>query len=146
MLHGLAGRFPNHLESHSCGSGYRVQCRPARLIDHRDALHFQREGVPVRTDRQTTLRNWNDPVEARRRDWGMEIVYLVSGNRRSPKQGQSYVSEGTLLCCSAAPILSLHHAVVSCGTAKRDAISLVVGAHAREGAASGDSAFEMVDM
>src|SRR6266550_1031122 len=48
--------------------------------------------------------------------------------------------------CSGGPILSLHHAVVRCRTAKSDAISLVVSAHACKGAAPGDSTFEMVDM
>src|SRR5258708_25822174 len=43
-------------------------------------------------------------------------------------------------------MLSLHHAVVGCGTAKRDAVSLVVGAHACKGAAPGHSTFEMVDV
>ena len=71
---------------------------------------------------------------------------LVCGNRRSPEQRQSYVSESTLPCCSGSPVLSLHHAVVRCGAAKRDPISLIVGAHAREGAAPGNSTFEMVDM
>src|SRR5260370_42694580 len=77
---------------------------------------------------------------------GVEIVDLVCGDRRSLEQRQSYVSESTFLCCSGGPILSLHHAVVGCGTAKRDAISLIVSAHACKGAASGDSAFEVVDM
>jgi hypothetical protein len=51
-----------------------------------------------------------------------------------------------MLRCSGGPILSLHHAVVRCRTAKSDAISLVVSAHACKGAAPGDSTFEMVDM
>jgi len=73
-------------------------------------------------------------------------MYLVCGDRRSPEQRESYVSEGTLLCCSSGPILSLHHPVVSCGTAKRDTIPPVIGAHAGKGAAPCDSTFEMVDM
>jgi len=109
-------------------------------------LHFQRERVPVRTDNQAMLRNRDDPVKARRRNRRVEIVYLVCGDRRSPEQRESYVSEGTLLCCAAGPILPLHHSVVSCRTAKRDSISLIVGTHACKGAAPGDSTFEMVDM
>jgi hypothetical protein len=59
---------------------------------------------------------------------------------------QPYVSKGTMLRSSGGPILSLHHTVIRCRTAKSDAISLVVGAHACKGAAPGDSTFEMVDM
>jgi histidinol phosphatase-like PHP family hydrolase len=68
VLRRFAGRFPNHLESHSRGNGCRVQCRPARLIDHRNVLNLKREGVAVGTDTQTTLGNRNDPVKPRRRN------------------------------------------------------------------------------
>ena len=71
---------------------------------------------------------------------------LVCGDRRPPKQRKSYMSERTLLRGSGGPILSLHHAVVRCRTAKGDPISLIVGAHAGKGAAPGNLAFEMVDM
>jgi hypothetical protein len=56
------------------------------------------------------------------------------------------MGESTLLRRAGAPILALHYTVVGGGTAKRDAIPLIVGAHTRKGAAAGDSAFEMVDM
>jgi len=49
-------------------------------------------------------------------------------------------------CCATGPVLSLHHAVIRCRTAKRDAVSLMVGAHARKGAAASDATFEVVDM
>src|SRR5580704_1970719 len=71
---------------------------------------------------------------------------LVCRDRRSPKQGQSYVCESTLLCCASSPIVSLHDAVIGGWAAKRDAVSLIVGAHARKGAAASDSTFEMVDV
>jgi hypothetical protein len=71
---------------------------------------------------------------------------LVCRDRRSPKQGQSYVCEGTLLCCASSPIVSLHDAVIGGWAAKSDAVSLIVGAYARKGAAASDSAFEMIDM
>ena len=54
--------------------------------------------------------------------------------------------EGTLLCCASSPIVSLHDAVIGGWAAKRDAVSLIVGAHARKGAAASDSTFEMVDV
>ena len=54
--------------------------------------------------------------------------------------------EDALLRSSRAPKLSLHHAVVGRSTAKSDTVSLVVGARPGEGAAPGDSTFEMIDM
>ena len=56
------------------------------------------------------------------------------------------MGERPLLCCSGRPIFALHHAVVRRGAAKRDAISLIVDAHARKGAAPSDAPLEMVDM
>jgi len=86
ISHRLARWFPDHFERHSCGSGYWIQRRPAWLIDNGDVLHFQCEGVAIRTNRQTTLRNGNDPIESRRRNGGVKIVYLIGGDRRSPEQ------------------------------------------------------------
>ena len=71
---------------------------------------------------------------------------LVCRDRRSLEQRQSYMGERPLLCCSGRPIFALHHAVVRRGAAKRDTISLIVGAHARKGAAPNDAPLEMVDM
>ena len=71
---------------------------------------------------------------------------LVNGNRRSPEQGQSYVSEGPALCRARGPVFTLHHAIVRCRTAKRDSISFVVGAHAGKGTAASDSSSKVVDM
>src|SRR5207302_9776456 len=109
-------------------------------------LHFQRKSISIRSDGQTPLRNRNDPVKARRRNGRMKIVNLVRGDRRSPEERQSYMGEGSLLCCSSRPILSLHHAVICCGAAKRELISLIVSARAGKSAVSCDSALEMVDM
>ena len=71
---------------------------------------------------------------------------LVCGDHRSPEQRESYVSESALLCSSGGPVFTLHHTVVRRRAAKRDAIPLIVSAHARKGAAASDAAFEMVDM
>lgn len=71
---------------------------------------------------------------------------LVCGDRRSPEQRESYMGEGALLCGSSGPILALHDAVVSCGAAKRDAIPLIVRAHARKGAGPRHATLEVVDM
>ncbi len=68
---------------------------------------------------------------------------LVGRDRRSPEQSQSYVGEGALLCRAGRPILALHHAVVRGRTPKRDPISVIVGAHPGESAASRHSTFEM---
>jgi len=56
------------------------------------------------------------------------------------------VREGTVLRWSGTPIFSLHHAAVGCRTAKRDAVSLIVRAHACKGAAPGNATFEVLDM
>jgi hypothetical protein len=71
---------------------------------------------------------------------------LVCRDRRSPEQGQSYMGERPLLCCSGCPVFALHHTVVRRGAAKRDAISLIVGPHAREGVAASDTTFEMINV
>ena len=71
---------------------------------------------------------------------------LVCRDRRSPEQRQSYVGVRALLRRSRSPILPLHHAVVRCGAAKRDPISLIVSANASKGAAPGDPALKMVYM
>ena len=54
--------------------------------------------------------------------------------------------ESTLLRRASSPIVSLHDAVIGGWAAKRDAVSLIVGAHARKSAAASDSTFEMIDM
>jgi hypothetical protein len=73
-------------------------------------------------------------------------VNLVGGDRRSPEQSESYVSEGAVLCRARGPVFTLHHAIVRCRTAKRDSISRVVGAHAGKRTAASDSSFKVVDM
>jgi len=73
-------------------------------------------------------------------------VNLVRRDRRSPKQSKSYVSKGTLLCRACRPVLALHHTVIGCGTAECNAIPLIVGASAGEGAAPRHAALEVVDM
>src|SRR5580658_7775519 len=76
----------------------------------------------------------------------MKIVYLICGTRRSPEQSESYMREGALLRSSGGPVLPLHHAVICCGTAKRDPIPFFVRARTRKGAAASNSAFEVVDI
>ena len=71
---------------------------------------------------------------------------LVGGDRRSPEQGKSYVSEGPVLFRSRSPILTLHNAKVRRRATKGDPISLVVGAPAGEGTTPSDPSFEVVDM
>jgi len=146
IFHGLAGGFPNHFESHARGSSDRIESRPARLIDHRDVLHFQSEDAAIRTDCQAVLRDRNDPVESGESDGWMKIVNLICGDRRSPEQRESYVGEDALLRRAGGPIFAVHHAVVGGGAAEGDAVTLIVGAHAGEGAAAGNAAFEMVDV
>jgi hypothetical protein len=71
---------------------------------------------------------------------------LVGGDRRPPKQGQSYVCEGTLLRRAGSPVFPLHHAEVRRGAAERDSIPLVIRAHSAERATPGDPAFEVVNV
>ena len=71
---------------------------------------------------------------------------LVCRDRRSLEQGQSYMGERPLLCCSGRPVFALHHSVVRRGAAKRDALSLIVGPHAGEGATASDTTLEMINM
>jgi len=73
-------------------------------------------------------------------------VYLVCGDRRSPEQRQSYVSESAALRRPRRPVFSLHKPVVRCGAAKGDPSSLIVGSHSGKRAASGHAPFEMIDM
>jgi hypothetical protein len=46
----LARGLPHHLESHSRGSSDRIERGPSRLIDHQHILHFQCEGIAIRTN------------------------------------------------------------------------------------------------
>lgn len=76
----------------------------------------------------------------------MEIVDLVCRGHRSPKQRESYVCEGALLRRPRCPIFALHGSIVGRRAAKRNAVSLIVGTHSRECAASRHSPFEMENM
>lgn len=76
----------------------------------------------------------------------MKVVNLIGGDRRSPEEGESYVSKGSVLCGAPSPILALHDAIVRRRTTKRDSIALVIGAHAGEGTAPGNASFEVVNM
>jgi len=71
---------------------------------------------------------------------------LIGRDSLSLKQRKSNVCEGALLCCSAGPILALHHAIIGSSAAKGDSISLVIRAHPSEGAAARHPALEMVDV
>src|SRR6266702_7953153 len=78
IFHGLSSGFPNHLESHACGSGNGLQSRPARLVDHWHVLHFERECAPIWTDGEAMLRDRHDPIESRWRNRRMTMVYLIA--------------------------------------------------------------------
>jgi hypothetical protein len=73
-------------------------------------------------------------------------MYLIGGNSLPPKKRESYVGERSPLRRSGGPVLALHHAKVSCRTTKRDSIAVVIGADSSEGAATGYSTFEMVNV
>ena len=76
----------------------------------------------------------------------MEIVNLISGDRRPPKQRQSYMRKHALLRRSRGPILASHYPVVSGRGSEPDSIAVVVGPHARECAASGNQALKVINV
>jgi hypothetical protein len=55
IAHGLSIRFPNDLEGHPCGSGYRVERRPARLIHDCDVAHLYCAGITIGTEFRSTI-------------------------------------------------------------------------------------------
>jgi hypothetical protein len=76
----------------------------------------------------------------------MKVVNLVSGDRRSPEQSESYVRKGSGLSGARSPVLALHDAIIRCRTTKRDSITPVIGAHAGERTAPSNASFEVVNM
>ena len=76
----------------------------------------------------------------------MEIVNLIGEDRRPPKQRQSYMRKRTMLRRSRGPIFALHQPVISGRAAEPDSIAVVIGPHARERAASGDQALEVINV
>src|SRR5881396_2729231 len=49
-------------------------------------LHFERESAPIWTDGEAMLRDRHDPIESRRRNRRMTIVYLICRDRRPLEQ------------------------------------------------------------
>jgi hypothetical protein len=70
-------RLPYHPETHNgwCADG--IEGGPLRLVNHRNIFHLERCGLPVRANDKSALRNWDDPIQARRRNWRMKIVNLI---------------------------------------------------------------------
>jgi hypothetical protein len=64
IAHGLSIRFPNDLEAHLCGSGYRVKRRPARLIHDGDVAHLYCAGIAIGTEFRSAIGNGNNPVKS----------------------------------------------------------------------------------
>jgi hypothetical protein len=64
IAHGLSIRFPNDLEGHPRGSGYRVERRQARLIHDRDVAHLHCAGITIGTEFRSTIGNRNNPVKS----------------------------------------------------------------------------------
>ena len=76
----------------------------------------------------------------------MKIVNLIRGDNLSPEKRKSYVGESSLLSGASGPVIAGHDAVIGRGAAECDSISLIVGAHAGEGAATGYFSFEVINM
>ena len=73
-------------------------------------------------------------------------MYLVCGNRRSLEDRESGMREYALSCLTRGPVLTCHIAIVGRRSAPREAIPLVVGAHAVESAAPRQLSLEVVDV
>jgi hypothetical protein len=85
IAHGLSIRFPNDLEAHPRGSGYRVERRPARLIYDCDVTHFYCAGITIGTEFRSTIGNGNNPVKSRWRDGRMKVMNLIGRDSLSLK-------------------------------------------------------------
>ena len=71
---------------------------------------------------------------------------LVGGDRRPPKQRQSYMCESAVLRRSSSPVFSLHQPIICGRGAKCNVIPLVIHAHSAECAGPGDETFEVVNV
>src|SRR6202043_3680331 len=76
----------------------------------------------------------------------MEIMNLIGGSRRPPKQSQSYVGEDALLGRTRGPIFAAHYPIVGRGAAESNAIALVVRADPSECTAAGHEPFKVENM
>src|ERR1700733_11774096 len=146
VLRWLAGGFPNHFEAHARRSSKCVESGPLRLVGHRHVFHLECERVSVRSDVQATVGDGNDPVEPGGGNGRGKIGDLVLGGNLSPEQRKSYVGESSVLRGTRRPVIAGHDAVIGGGAAKWDSISLVVGAHPCECAATRYFSFEVVNM
>jgi hypothetical protein len=117
------------------GVATRIECRPSGLIDHRHLPHFQGDGLFVGADFQIFRGYGSNPVKSGRCDGRMEIVNLVGGDRRPPKQRQSYMCEYAVPGRARSPIFALHQSKIGGWAAECDAIPGVVRAHATKCAA-----------
>jgi hypothetical protein len=142
----LARGLPNHLETHSGGSGIGVERRPLRLVDHWNIPHRERHRLVVGSHLQATRRNRHNPVQSAGRNGRMEIMNLIGGSHRPPKQRQSYVGEDALLGRTRGPIFAAHYPIVGRGAAESNAIALVVRADPSECTAAGHEPFKVENM
>ena len=117
-----------------------------RLVNHGDVFHFESEGVSVRADDQAAVGNGDGPVESGGGNGRVKIVDLIRGGKLSPEERESYVGVCCVLGGASGPVVAGHDAVIGGGAAEWDTISLIVGAHAGEGAATGYFSFEVVNV
>lgn len=76
----------------------------------------------------------------------MKIVDLVRGDHLPPKEGESKMGKRAGLLGASSKVRALHQSPISAGRAERNAVALIVGAHAGEVGAPSDLAFKMVDV
>lgn len=71
---------------------------------------------------------------------------LIGTDSLSLKKRKSNVRERSSLCCSAVPILALHHAIVGGSSSERDSISFIIRAHPGECTAARHPSLEMINV
>lgn len=146
VAHRFIQRFPDQLERHARGCRDGIESRPARLIDYRNVLHFERNHFSIGRGCQAVWWHCCHPIQPRLGDGWVKIMDLIVGDRRPPKKCPSYVGERPALRCAARPVLSRHESVVCGRSAKSDSVPLIVRSQACEGAAPRHTSPEMIDM
>jgi len=145
ILDRFIARLKNQLEIQKRRSGFRVHRGPARLVDNGHIRHLERRGFAICAERQAIRWNRRDPIQAFRRDRRMEIVNLVCGDRRSPENSQSCVSEDRLVCLARGPVFARHVTVIGGWSAPSETVPFVVCAHAMESTAPSQPPLEVID-
>ena len=145
ILNRFVARLKNQLEIQKRRSGFRVHCGPARLVDNGQVHHLERRCFAIRAERQPIRWHGRHPIQAFRRYRRMEVVDLVSGDRRSPENSQSCVSEDRLVPLARGPVFARHVAIVRGWSAPSETVAFVISSHAVEPAAPSQPPLEVIN-